>query len=251
VTGRRWLVVGLVGGAAVVAGVGVVAWWRLSQTSTAVPVGAAVQKFDQQTTTGVTGPPTPGVYTYAVRGQECAGIAGLMLCRSFPAHARMILTRTPGTITIELDLSQQHLETQRYTLRRDGRYLAWQRVRIVFGVAQDDARNTEPATLALPAVLRVGQHWTQRFSVGDLVSTSTNTVTRRVTIPIGGVRVATYEIDASSTTTGPHPGTETDLTLHDPRDGLDVRLVVHRRIGGTFPYTMDVDATLLSTVPVR
>ena len=162
----------------------------------------------------------------------------------------MIVTRKPGTITVEVDLSQDHLEASRFDVRPDGRYLAWQRTGIVFGIAQENVTAITPATLALPSALHVGQRWTQRFSAGGLPVVTTNQVTKQATMTIGGTSVGAYEIDASSTTGGDHPGTETDVTWHDSASGLDVRLIVHRRIGGTFPYTMDVDATLQSLTPI-
>jgi len=229
---------------------GVIVWRQLATSSSSVSLGTAMTEFKQAANGGVSGPPRPGVYTYSLRGNECAGVLGVRLCRAFPSRARMILTRKPGTITIEDDLSQDHLETNRFTVHPDGLYLAWQRTRIVFGIAQDNAAATVPATLALPAMLRVGLHWTQRFSAGGLPVVTTNQVTRQATMLIGGSKVPVYEIDASSRTGGAHPGTETDITWHSPGSGLDVRVIVHRRIGGAFPYTMDVDATLVSLKPL-
>jgi hypothetical protein len=226
--------------------------WRQAATSSgSVSVDAAVNEFRQAAGGSVSGPPLPGVYSYSLSGKECAGVAGVHLCRPFPPHARMILTRQPGTVTIELDLSQDHIETSRYLVRADGRYLASQRTKIVFGIAQDDKASTVPATLALPAALRVGLHWTQRFSTGGLPVVTDNSVARQTTMKIGGVKVMVYEIEADSKTGGAHPGTENDVTWHSPSAGLDVRLAIHRRIGGVFPYTMDLDATLESLKPLK
>ncbi|MGH2390532.1 MAG: hypothetical protein ACRDIE_20210 [Chloroflexota bacterium] len=247
---RKILLVAI--GLVVVVGVACVAVWRRAATSSSsVSVSTAVNQFRQAAGGSVTGPPLPGVYTYSLHGNECAGVAGVHLCRSFPSRARMILTRKPGTVTIELDLSQDHIETSRYVVHPDGRYLASQRTKIVFGIAQDDNASTKPATLALPAALRVGLHWTQRFSAGGLPVTTTNRVVRQTTMAIGGAKVMVYEIDADSKTGGAHPGTENDVTWHSPSSGLDVRLTIHRRIGGIFPYTMDLDATLQSLKPLR
>jgi hypothetical protein len=229
---------------------GVLFWRQLSASSSPVSESSALNEYRQAANGSVSGAPRPGVYTYAVHGKECAGVGSLLFCRTFPSHARMILTRKPGAITIEVDLSQDHLETARYTVRQDGRYMAWQRTRIVFGIAQENAAPTVPATLALPATLRVGQRWTQRFAAGGIPVMTTNVVTRQSKMTIGGSSVPVYEIDASSRTGGDHPGTETDITWHAPGSDLDARMIVHRRIGGTFPYTMDLDATLQSLKPV-
>jgi hypothetical protein len=222
---------------------------RLSASSSSISVIEAINVFEQAANGSVTGPPRPGVYTYALHGNECAGVAIIRLCRDFPSRARMILTRKPGTITIELDFSQDHLEASRYAVHPDGLYLAWQRTRIVIGIAQDSAASTTPPTLAVPSALRVGQHWTQRFLVDKLPVVTTNRVARQTTMTIGGSDVSVYEIDAVSKTGGAHPGTESDITWHSPSSGLDVRQIVHRKIGGAFPYSMDLDATLQSLKP--
>jgi hypothetical protein len=231
-------------------GAGIIAWRRLSISSTAVSVDSALNQFKQDAKGSVAGPPRPGVYTYALSGKECAGVAGVHLCRDFPSRAQLILTRTPGTITMEMDVSQDHIETTRFRVHPDGLYMAWQRTKIVFGIAQDDSADTVPATLAVPAVLKVGLHWTQHFSTGGLPVTTLDKVTGQTTMTVGGTNLAVYEITADSKTGGAHPGTENDITWRSPSTGLDVRLVVHRRIGGVFPYTMDADATLLSVKPL-
>ena len=249
---RRRRILLIAAGLLAVIVIGVAVEFRhLSTTSDPVSERKAVTQYEQTRGANASGPPRPGVYTYAVQGTECAGVAALRFCRAFPSQARMILTRNNGTISEEIDYSDDHLETSRYDVRPDGLYLAWQRTRIVFGIAQESTAATVPATLALPAALSVGRHWTQHFSAGGLPVVTTNSVARQASLKIGGTSVTAYEIDASSTTGGEHPGTEDDTTWHAPGVGLDVRLIMHRRIGGAFPYTMDVDATLQSLQPVR
>jgi hypothetical protein len=249
---RRWrtLLLAAVILVAVTVAAAAIIWRPLSTRSSAVALDTAVDIFKQEAGGSVAGPPRPGVYTYALHGKECAIVLGLPICRAFPSRARMILTRKPGTITIEIDYSQDHLEASRYTIHPDGLYLAWERTRLSFGITQDDAAATLPATLALPATPRVGQHWTQHFSDGGLPVVTTNRVTRQEIMRVGSTKVVVYEIDAASTIGGVHAGTETDITWHAPSTGLDVRLEVHRRIGGAFPYTMDTTATLLSLQPL-
>jgi hypothetical protein len=248
---RRTIVLVVVAVVVAVAVAGTVVWRHLSADSSPVPVSTVLSEFKAAAGGSVTGPPRPGVYTYAVQGKECAGFAGLHLCRAFPSRARMILIRKPHTVSIEIDLSQDHLEASRYTVHEDGRYLTWERARIVIGIAQEDVTPTNPATLALPSALKIGMRWTQKFSAGGLPVSTMNYVKRQTTMKIAGSSLSVYEIDASSVTGGDHPGTETDVTYHSPATGLDTRMIVHRRIGGTFPYTMDVDATLLSLKPLE
>jgi hypothetical protein len=248
---RRTLLLGAVIVVVVILAVAALIWRPLATPGSAVALDTAVDSFKQEAGGSVAGPPRPGVYTYALRGKECASVLGLPICRAFPSRARMILTRKPSTITEEIDYSQDHLEASRYAIRPDGLYLAWERTRLSFGITQDDAAATLPATLALPAIPHVGQRWTQHFSDGGLPVVTNDRVARQTTMTVGGTKVVVYEIDAASTVGGVHAGTETDITWHAPSSGLDVRLVVHRRIGGAFPYTMDADVTLLSLQPLR
>jgi hypothetical protein len=248
---RRAIVLATAGLVVALLAAALILWRPFATRSSPVALSTAVHAFKRAAGGGTTGPPRPGVYSYTLHGKECATVLGLPLCRAFPSRARMILTRKPGTIAIEIDYSQDHLEASRYTVRPDGLYLAWQRTRLVFGITQDDAMSTVPATLALPSAPRVGQHWTQRFSAGGLPVVTTDQVKRQSTLIVGGAKTLVYEIVASSTIGGAHAGTETDITWHAPGSGLDVRLQIHRKIGGAFPYTMDVDATLLSLKPLQ
>jgi hypothetical protein len=249
----------LVAGAAVVvagaAGAAIVVR-RAGETSPAVSRTTALKDLRAQTSTAAApapeGPPAAGVYDYAVRGTECAGVAGLKLCRALPSRARVVITRSGATLQVELLLSQAHVEAQRFDVRSAGRYLTWQRADITFaGIGQDDRHDVTPPTLALPARLAPGVAWPQAFHVGTLAVTATNAVLRRGTVDIGGRKVPAVLIRSESRTAGAHPGTERDLTWHAPSLGLDLRMQVTRRIGGTFPYTLDADATLLDVTPAR
>jgi len=114
-----------------------------------------------------------------------------------------------------------------------------------------DRHGVTPATLALPRRLVPGARWPQAYHVGTLAVSTTNEVLRRATVDVGERRVAAVVIRSDSRTAGPHPGTEHDLAWHAPALGLDLRLQLKRRIGGTFPYTLDADATLLGLTPAR
>ena len=78
---------------------------------------------------------------------------------------------------------------------------------------------------------------------------SDNRVLRQERIEIAGRRVETLVIVIDSVTGGAHPGTEHDVTWHSTELGLDVRETVSRKIGGTFPYRLEVSATLLRVMP--
>jgi hypothetical protein len=227
--------------------------WRETGSSTPVDTAAAVRRERAAQPKPWHGPPpAPGVYPLALKGWECGGIGPICLRRSLPSHGLMVVTRRPGTLTIEVDLSRQHLEAQRYLLARRGRLLAWQRTRITMaGITSDDHRAAVPPPLSTPARLRVGQRWTERFRVGDVRVSARNLVLRRDMLVVGGRRCRTFVIQSVSLTAGPHPGTERDLSWFCPALGLDLRDTVSRRITGTFPYKLELDARLLRATPER
>lgn len=199
------------------------------------------------------GVPAPGVYAYAVHGWECAGIGPICLHRTLPRTGYLIVTRRGDLLTVEVDLSAQHQETQRYRVTAAGRLLTWQRTRIsILGVTQVDASAARPATtLALPGRLRAGERWRQRFSTGNLPVTTLNRVTGGSGVPVGGRTYPVWVIASSSVTGGPHPGTERDVAWHSAVLGLDLRFTIDRRITGAFPYRLVLSARLMSVHPAR
>ena len=246
---RRVLVVAILGALVVVGGV---VWYELRGShSTPVSQSAAVSRFKQsQHGSWHGGPPAPGVYTYAVHGSECAGVAFVCVSRSLPSRAQVVVTRGGNLLTMEVDLSAQHLEAQRYRLTSAGRMLVWQRTRItILGVTQDDAEDTVPATLSQPANLSPGLRWTQRFKAQALPVVSRNRVVRVGSAVVAGRRYRVYEISSVSVTGGAHPGTDREIDWYAPALGMNVRFSIDRRIGGTFPYRMSADARLLTPSP--
>ena len=174
----------------------------------------------------------------------------LPLRRALPARAYLIVTQRPGTLELELDLSAEHRESVRYQVRGGARFESWQDTFLSFaGVSQENAETTVPATLALPARLRTGLHWTQRFHVAKLPVRSDNRVLRREPVEIAGHSVDTFVVASDSVTGGAHPGTEHDVAWHAQALGLDVRQTISRRIGGAFPYRLEATATLEQLVP--
>jgi hypothetical protein len=235
--------------AALAAG-GYVVWHRAGH-STPVRVSAAVRAF-RAAGSALAGHPAPGVYAYAVSGYECAGIGPVCVHRRLPHRGYEIITRRGRTLTIELDLSAQHSETQRFGLTRAGRMLEWQRTDLsILGVTQDDATATIPATLALPARLRPGVRWTQTFHAEAVRVHGRNTILPARTVTVAGDRERCLTVVADSVTTGPHPGTERDRDCIVPGSLLDVRFSIDRRITGTFPYRLELTAALVSPTPQR
>jgi drug/metabolite transporter (DMT)-like permease len=249
---RRLLALFSIVALALVAGLAVVYHFGTSPATPAVEQTMISRYLRLQGRARASGSPQPGVYVYTVRGYECAGVGPICLHRRLPSRAYLIVTRRGRALTMEEDLSQQHLETSRYLVQRSGRFLVWQRTRIsILGVTQDNAADTTPATLALPANVSPGAGWTQRFTTGGTPVSTVNSATRRSVVEVAGQKIPTVVIASFSHVGGDHPGTERDLTFHSPVTGLDVRFTISRRIGGTFPYQLEASATLVSIRPLR
>jgi hypothetical protein len=226
-----------------------------SRGSTPVAEASAVARYRQTQTTPIPpGAPAPGVYVYAVSGWECAGVGPLCVRRSLPDRASMVVTRRGNVLTVELELSREHLEAQRFRMTPRGDLLVWRRTRLsILGVSQDDAHTiTPPTTLSIPRRLRPGTRWSQRFHDGDLPVSVENRTTRRRTSTLGdGSALATFEIESRSKTGGAHPGTEVDVDWRSQALQLDARMSIVRHINGVFPYRLEATATLLSAQPRR
>ena len=244
----RRVLIGLVVLLAVAVAAGAYEVYR-SGRSTPVSERAALAKF-RSAGAGGGGKPAPGVYTYAVRGWECAGVGPVCVHRSLPPRAQLVVTRTGDELTLELDLSQQHLEAERHRVTPRGRLFVWQRTRIsILGVTRDDAETLRPATLALPARPAVGDRWVQRFHAGGLPVVTRNTVIRSETADVGDRRIPCLLVVSRSVTGGAHPGTERDRDCQAQGLGLDAWFRISRDIGGVFPYRLEATGMLLAVSP--
>jgi len=222
--------------------------WRLATDPDEVSRTRAVQEFRSQGGSVATGPPPqPGVYSYALRGRECAGFGPICLPRDLPGRARLTVSRQGDRIVHTLALSANHIEAETLVRRADGLYLTAQRTKIAFiGVERDDRRRARPVTLALPRVLRVGLRWTQRFNVGSLPAERSSRVLRRERVSVAGRSFQTFVIERKSTTGGSFAGSETALSWYAPALGLDVRRRVEQRVTRPFRFSLDYEANLLT-----
>ncbi|HST14549.1 MAG TPA: hypothetical protein VLJ44_06835 [Gaiellaceae bacterium] len=182
--------------------------------------------------------PRPGVHRYAQSGFEEAKAGPLKIHRAFPPQGILVVSGTGDVVQEEWRYSKQHLEATRTRVTPTGRYSVWQRTRLTMVITQDEAHDARPVTLSRPAHLRVGQHWVQDYTVGDVRSVSRNRVT-------GRCGPGCFVIVAGSTVSGAHPGTERDVTWESETTGLTVRETIDRRIGGTFPYRMHLVVRLI------
>lgn len=182
--------------------------------------------------------PRAGVYRYAQSGFEQAKAGPLTIHRRFPTTGLLVVSGSGHVVQQEWRFSKQHLEATRNRVTAAGSFVIWQRTRLTMVVTQDEAHAATPATLAEPAHLHVGQHWVQDYTVGGIRSISRNRVT-------GRCGSGCFVIVADSTVSGAHPGTEHDVTWENPTTGLTLRETIDRRIGGTFPYRMQLTIRLL------
>ena len=185
--------------------------------------------------------PRPGVYVYTQTGYEKAKLGPLTIRRKFPATALFVVSGTGHVVQTEWRYSKQHLEASRNRVTPTGSYTLWQRTRLQLIVTDDEAHDTHPVTLSLPARLHVGEAWTQRYSVNGITTVSRNRIVRRTKLAGKVVFVET----ADSVVSGAHPGTEHDVDWIDPTTGLDLRETINRKVGGAFPYEMHVDDRFL------
>jgi hypothetical protein len=250
---RRRILIGVV--VAIAAAAGAVAYVLLrGNSSTPVGPGRAVARYVAlQGSAAPAGVPSPGVYIYATSGWECAGLEGLCLHRSLPHRAVVVVARRGPYLTVETDLSAQHLEALRFRVTPHGRLLVWQRTRIsILGITQDDAHAiVPPTTVSLPARLFAGERWAQAFHDEELPVRTSSRVIRRGHVTVPGRSLPAWQVVSRSVTGGAHPGTERDESWHSTGLGLDLRLAISRRIGGTFPYRLEVTARLLGVKPLR
>ncbi|MGN6798316.1 MAG: hypothetical protein ACTHKS_09210 [Gaiellaceae bacterium] len=186
--------------------------------------------------------PRPGVYRFAQSGYEEAKAGPLKIHRAFPPHGILVVSGSGDVVQEEWRYSQQHLEATRTRVTKRGRYSTWQRTRLTMVITQDEAHDATPVTLSRPNHLRVGQHWVQDYKVGGIRSVSRNRVT-------GRCGAGCFVLVADSTVSGPHPGTERDVTWESETTGLTVRETIDRHIGGAFPYRMHLEVRLLHPTP--
>lgn len=182
--------------------------------------------------------PRPGIHQYAQSGFEEAKAGPLKIHRTFPPRAILVVSGTGDVVQEEWRYSKQHLEATRTRVTPTGRYSVWQRTRLAMVITQDEAHAAKPVTLSRPTHLRVGQHWVQDYTVGDVRSVSRNRVT-------GRCGAGCFIVIADSTVSGAHPGTERDVTWESETTGLTVRETIDRKIGGTFPYRMHLVVRLI------
>jgi hypothetical protein len=213
--------------AVVLIAAGVVAAVVLLQKGSKSSPAVAPPRVQAQLAAGVV--PRAGIYRYAQVGFEQAKVGPITIHRRFPSTGILVVSGSGHVVQQEWRYSKQHLEATRDRVTATGSYVIWERTRLTMVVTQDEAH---------AARLHVGQRWVQDYMVGGVRSVSRNRVTARC----GG---GCFVVVANSTVFGAHPGTEHDVTWENPATGLTLRETIDRRIGGTFPYRMQLALRLI------
>ena len=228
--------------------------WNSAQKSTAANEGGALAEFrakDIADTAPRAGVPAPGVYRYAVQGDESAGTGPLTAQRSLPAEAVYMITPVAGGYHEDLRLSEEHVEEARFRVEPTGSYATWRRTKITFlGIGEDDRTPVEPPSLDHPSTLKVGATWGGEYRMGDLDTTYTGTVTGKETVSIDGAAVPVFVIQTKSSFTGSTPGTRTDTIRWSQKHSLPLSWTITQKTGGSSDYRIDAQMTLTSLTPL-
>ncbi len=247
--------------AAIIAGVvlvglavGAYMLWTNAQTSTAANETGALAEFRAKNisdTDRPVGQPAAGVYRYAVTGKEKAGSGVLSAERKLPAEAVYIITPIAGGYHEDLRLSEEHVEEARFLVNDVGNTATWRRTKITFlGVGADDRTPVDPPSLDHPRTLKVGATWGGSYSMGDIDTKYTGTVTAKRTLQLDGASVPVFVIQTKSTFTGSTPGTRTDTVSWSQKLSLPVAWDITQKTGGSSDYEINASMKLASGTPL-
>jgi hypothetical protein len=234
--------------------VGAFILWNNAQTSTAANEGGALAEYRAKGITDTApraGVPASGVYRYTVTGSESAGTGPLTAERSLPPEAVYMISPIAGGYHEELRLSEEHIEEARFRVDPDGTYATWRRTKITFlGIGEDDRTPVDPPSLDHPNPLKVGAKWGGTYTMGDIETTYTGTVTGKDTVQVDGAAVPVFVIQTKSAFTGPTPGTRTDTISWSTKLSLPVAWTITQKTGGSSDYQIDASMKLASGTPL-
>lgn len=210
--------------------------WHRATSSTEVPVGDAVREF-RASGDAAAGPrpgvPRPGVYRMRQSGRERGGVGPVSLSRALPGSALYVVTLRPGGYREELDISREHVESVDLRVRPEGAHAVARRSKVTFlGLGRDDRRTLVPPPLRMPARLRVGATWSDRYAAGTIPFTARATVLRKDAVTIDGRSRPVMVVRSVTDTGGTHPGRRTDTMWWSPGLSLPLRWTIDMEIRG-------------------
>jgi hypothetical protein len=266
----RWVIVAAVVVVAAVSAVFIVREHFFHDTSTALRVDQAVDRYRASTTVAPSGPtttttampagvrlPAAGVYRYATTGSE--HIDALQGTRHrYPAETTMTVTPATCGVTVRWDALVERWDG-RDLCRHDGALVTpgYRTFHRFFGQDDHSDWTCAPPIVWQPARPVVGAAWTGACKDNGTAERSTITVVGLERVTVAGASVETMharwiDADSASDTTG---NTTTDRWTR-VSDGLVVREVVESRsttktVIGKVHYDERYDVRLESLQPVR
>ncbi|MEZ5079690.1 MAG: hypothetical protein R2878_03330 [Thermoleophilia bacterium] len=243
--------VGLIVAVAVVV-VGVLLWQRAGR-STEVPVASAVGDFRAGGGGGSEpGAPTPGVYSYRATGTERGTVGPLNIDRAVPPTARAVVRSTTRGFSLELRISEEHVEETRFVRAPRGLLAVWRRVDVRFlGIGRDDRRPLVPPVLTVPSASRVGASWDSSFRTWKLSTAGRARVVRATTLSVGGTSYPVVVLEDRGRTSGAHGGPRLQRWWWSEQLKLPIRIESDVTLGGVFGYRSKIRLDLASATPAR
>ena len=241
------------GGAVALIAVAVGVLWVLLQSSGAATVDNALEDFTAAPAAAaepLDGAPVPGVYTYAVTGDERISRGALGISRSVTGEAPFIIRTVDGGYETELRYSQDHTEWVRYAIRDDGASAIWGQSEVkALGIGDRRPREWEPQPLRLPTNPEVGDTWAGSYKSGTLDIDIASDILREDRIEIDGAQVPVVVIESVQTIRGVYAGGRTEEFWLDPETDLVVRYKIRSDLEGPIDFSIAADHTLTSLTP--
>lgn len=261
---RRWL--WIMGGAVVLIGCGVLAFWLTTSRARPVSMREAESQLGSHGK-GISGSdrPTRGVYEYSGSGTEQL---------SLPPLSQAEGPTMPGTITLQgsncwvfkIDYSTHHWQTWRYCLRDGNLWEAGGQSWQLWSIGPINVTNLTSfgcgigSSMALPATRSPGDVWQSRCTgtntsvKGTTVSAGPYRFIGDATISVGHTPVLAARFLRLRTDSGAQRGTERSEVWFDARNGLVLRLQQDIKVTtatpfGTSTYTQVGVMSLVSLVP--
>ncbi len=229
------------------------AWWSWGRLHRSEAASASAALADVRDAKGEpAGLPATGVFHYAAGGDERIGFGPLSVGRKLPKDALLVVTPSPNSRFVDLQLSSDHAEGWRIQTSDAGVKGIARTIQVgTFGYKREVSGNAVPPVLLRPAKLRRGLKWQSVYKVGAIVFHRESAVVGRATLTVAGRAVRTFVIRTKETVTGGLHGDETRKEWWAPTLGVDVRVEWHRNLDGKIVNILSATLELTKVDPVR